>query len=88
MGKFCIEEITMGFLNPTPKSIFYGHFETQQEAIKWAKNKYDGWTEIDDDSIFFQKDFSISVKESYIRNCEDNNFLKYSTYIQSIILSV
>jgi len=88
MNNYCVEEITMGFVYPEPKSVFYGHFETEEDAIIWARNKYKGWKEIEEGQTFFQKDFGASVKEVNTQDCNDEDFIKYSKYSESKILPV
>ena len=88
MSKFCIEEITMGFAYPEPKSVFYGHFSTDEEAVNWGREKYKGWDEFDEGQIFFQKNLGAKVIEAYIQDCEDEDFIHYSAYAKSNIISV
>ena len=88
MGKYCIEEITMGFNFPEPKSVFYGHFDTEENAIEWAREHYKDWKEFNEGQTFFQKDLGMSVREAYIQNCEDEDFLSYSSYTKSKIIIV
>ena len=85
MGKYCIEEITMGFAFPEPKSIFYGYFTSEEDAINWGRNKHKGWEEINEGQIFFQKDFGASIKEAFVQNCEDKDFIRYSKFSSSNI---
>ena len=87
--KFCVEEITMGFAYPRPVSKFFGYFNSPEEAVEWCEKHYPGYKKIEEGEIpFFQKDKGVSVVELYVQNCEDEGFIRYSTFSEAAMTRV
>lgn len=89
MGKFCAEEITMGFMFSKPVSKFYGHFDDAESAEKWCDNKFFNYEKIKEGELpFYQKDMGSSAIEVYIQDCEDEDFMRYSSYKNSVVIPI